>query len=427
MPNLTSLLPRMLALALVACGGAPPRPDSVTSSNVPGAYDPGATVTSAGPSDGASPCDGEPRCVVVARTAAGTDAAGVPLLVVETSRGLRSVETGEPTDDPAERSCERHEYHLERAGTFEPVLSLCNDGYGASGVGEDTVTIAANRLVHDQYGGSSWRWATHTEEQLAPRRLLVTSLIGYWNLGPNAEERRFDVGAFEGRVSWYSPACGSEDAESGEMREVPEAQRRAYVIVPIVALDPRFDPETMPVRSCGTRVDATSARSFLTFGARGDADDAWLEVLATREHELIVLVHDDRFVAAADRLAVHVGPSASGYAAHCLEPTNEHRSVVFDASSGAVIEGDATAIGARTGSAPGGRFVRFSVPEGGAVTLAYTDADERGTERTFATSALEEGDTHSLCAVGTGLEGFDVSCVMEQGVLVRAVRETGPT
>jgi hypothetical protein len=67
------------------------------------------------------------------------------------------------------------------------------------------------------------------------------------------------------------------------------------------------------------------------------------------------------------------------------------------------------------------------VPEGGAVTLAYTDADERGTERTFATSALEEGDTHSLGAVGTGLGGFEVSCVMEQGVLVRAVRETGPT
>jgi hypothetical protein len=192
--------------------------------------------------------------------------------------------------------------------------------------------------------------------------------------------------------------------------------------LPSVALDPRFDPATTQVASCGVRLDGTEARSFLLSGARGEADDAWLEIIATAEHEVIVVVHDDVF-ATGDRLAVHVGPSASGYMDHCLEPTNEHTSVVFDAGSGAVLTGDATAIGARAGHAPDGRFVRFTVPERGAVTLAYTDADDRGVERTFATSALREGDTHSLGAIDAALDGLEISCAIDHGALVRVVRD----
>lgn len=410
-----------LALALAGCGGATARSELVRTDAAndprPGeARDHARTAT---------PCEGDPQCRVLSRTAAGTDADGVALFVIETSRGLRSIETGERTDDPEEPSCEVHEHHLERAGTFERVLSLCNDGYGAAGVGEDTVTIEANRLVHDQYGGSSWRWAMHTEAQLVPRRLLRASSSGYWTLGPNTEDRSFDVDAFTGRVSWYSPVCGSEQEENIES-DVPEGQLRAYVIVPSVALDPRFDPATTRVTSCGTRVDATEASSLLLSGTPGRADDAWLEVVATRGHEVIVLVHDDRFVA-GDQLAVHVGPSAPSYMEHCLAPTNEHVSVVFEASSGAVLEGDAAAIGARTGSAPDGRFVRFTVPEHGAVTVAYTDADERGVERTFATSALHEGDTHSLGAITAGLDGLEIACSVEEGALVRVIHDRAAT
>jgi hypothetical protein len=418
----------ILALTLAGCGSATPRSELAGSERTPDASEPGDATTTA-------PCVGDPRCQVLARTAAGTDAAGVALFVIETSRGARSVVTGEPIEEPSddaevasddaevasEPTCELHEYHLERAGRFERVLSLCNDGYGAAGVGEDTVTIDTNRLVHEQYDGSSWRWATHTEEQLVPRRLLRATSSGHWTLGPNSEDRSFDVDAFTGLVSWYSPVCGSEQEENIES-DVPEGQLRAYVIVPSVALDPRFDPATTRVTSCGTRVDATEASSLLLSGTRGQADDAWLEVVATREHEVIVLVHDDHFVA-GDQLAVHVGPSASGYMDHCLEPTNEHVSVVFEASSGAVLEGDAAAIGARTGSAPDGRFVRFTVPEHGAVTVAYTDADERGVERTFSTSALREGDTHSLGAIGTALDGLEISCSIEEGALVRVIHD----
>jgi hypothetical protein len=407
----------LLGLALAGCGSATPRTERAPGEPT-GVRE---QVASASAATTIAPCEGDVRCRVVARTAAGTDERGAALFVIETSRGSQSIETGAPTDDPDEPSCELHEYHLERAGTFERVLSICNDGYGAAGVGEDTVTVEANRLVHEQSGGSAWRWATHSEEQLAPRRLLATSASGYWNLGPNTEDRHFDVAAFRGRVSWYSPACGSEEAESGEMDDVPAGAMRAYLLLPIVELDPGFDPATTRVAACGTRIDATEASSFLLSGTRGEADDAWLEIVATRGHEVIVLVHDDLFVAGGDRLTVHVGPSAPSYMEHCVEPTNDHVSVVFDASSGAVLEGDATAIGARMGHAVEGRSVRFSMPEGGAVTVTYTDADALGVERTFATSELRDGDTHSLGTTSVDLGGLEVSCVVERDALVRVL------
>jgi hypothetical protein len=57
------------------------------------------------------------------------------------------------------------------------------------------------------------------------------------------------------------------------------------------------------------------------------------------------------------------------------------------------------------------------------VTVAYTDADERGVERTFSTSALREGDTHSLGAIGTALDGLEISCSIEEGALVRVIHD----
>ncbi len=404
----------LLALVLTACGGG--------SSNLR----PGPAPGGEGERAASSPCGADPLCRVVARTPAGTDPGGAALFVVETSGGRRSIETGAPTDDTQERSCEQRDFHVERAGTFERVLSLCNDGYGASGVGDDTVTIEPNRLVHDQYGGSAWRWTRHLEQQLVPRRLVAASLSGYWSVGEsNTEDRQFDFTTFRGRVDWHSPSCGAEEAASDEHDDAPQGPAHAYLLLPRVALDPGFDPAATRVATCGTRVDATESSSFLLSGTRGDRDDAWLQVVATRTHEVLVLVHDDRFVEGADRLSVYVGPSAPSYMEHCLEPTNEHVSVVLDASSGAVIEGDPTAIGARSGRAPDGRYVRFSVPEGGAVTVAYTDADEHGVERTFATSELRDGDTHSLGAIGLGLDGLEVSCVIERRALVRAVRDGG--
>ncbi len=162
------------------------------------------------------PCEATTDCSVVSQTEAGRDAAGVLLRVQETTRGRRDIETGEPSSAPGFGACELREFWLERAGEFSLALALCNDGYGASGVGEDVVSIAPNRLVHTQSGGSAWRWTTHQSYALSPRRLLTESTDGYWAVARNAEHRVFDLEAFAGSVAWYAPGCDEEGVDIDE-------------------------------------------------------------------------------------------------------------------------------------------------------------------------------------------------------------------
>src|SRR6185312_900725 len=99
---------------------------------------------------------------------AGSSAAG-PLSVAELHFGL----AGKPDDAPDE-GCIAGDYETRDGGVeywllegSEPprlLLRLCNDGYGAAGVGEDEVTVAENRFVHRQYGGSASRWEETTTE-----------------------------------------------------------------------------------------------------------------------------------------------------------------------------------------------------------------------------------------------------------------------
>ena len=115
----------LLGLLVPACGGAGPDALAPTEGDaVPAVTADGAAAASTVPSTARPPCEGDPRCQVLSRTSAGTDSTGVPLFVIATSRGLRSLETGEPTDDPEERSCELHEHHLERAGRHLSVHAL---------------------------------------------------------------------------------------------------------------------------------------------------------------------------------------------------------------------------------------------------------------------------------------------------------------
>lgn len=95
----------LLGLALAGCGSATPRTERAPGEPT-GVRE---QVASASAATTIAPCEGDVRCRVVARTAAGTDERGAALFVIETSRGTQSIETGAPTDDPDEPSCELHE------------------------------------------------------------------------------------------------------------------------------------------------------------------------------------------------------------------------------------------------------------------------------------------------------------------------------
>lgn len=399
--------------ALAACVGTAP------TTEVPSAS---AVVSRTRP-----PCEGEASCTVVARTPAGHDGGGAELFVVETEGARYSLDTQEPTTNPDESACLLREFWLERRGRWELTLTLCNDGYGASGVGDDAVQVRDNLLVHEQMGGSAWRWSTHREYQLYPRKLLRADEDGYWAVGRNAEERRFDVAAFRGVVQWYSPVCGPEEEEDAdEIGSIPAGRERPYRLLPLVTVDAAFDPATTELGDCATRIDATDEGGFLIEGEPGRASDASLEVLAIGMREVVVVVHDDVFVPGSDVFTVHWSETAPSYYEHCLDDTTTYRSVSFDAATGRVVSGDAAPIGASSGEAPSGRFFRFTLPDdnaGGALTVAYTDADAGGAvERTFASSPVRAGDAFSL-----GARAFETAnqfaCTTREHRLVRTQRD----
>ena len=72
-------------------------------------------------------------------------------------------------------------------GTAKPhlLLKLCNDGYGAAGVGEDEITIGDNRFTHFQAGGSNDRWETTETIRLSPQTCCASTSCGFRGTDPD--------------------------------------------------------------------------------------------------------------------------------------------------------------------------------------------------------------------------------------------------
>jgi hypothetical protein len=369
------------------------------------------------------------ECTLVARHDAGRDAGGEALVILEVSRGAVDVETGLPPTTEDASACELKEWWLERAGERTLALALCNDGYGASGVGEDTVTISPNRLVHQQYGGSAWRWSVTQTFQLAPRRLLTEDDTGYWNISVNTEERHFDFAAFEGSVTWFAPSCDASQAslEAMGVASIPEGLGREYRVLPVVSVDASFDPSRMGASGCSTRIDGTGERGFLLSGAAGTPTDAFLEIIAATDRTVTILVHDDAIVPSGayrgDTLRVIFGETSPSYFEHCIEGDVTHSSAVFDVATGRTLEGTSGPLLPVAGATRDGRYLRITFPYEeyrGGLTVTYSDVDDAGprAERVFGTSAFEEASSYSLGALDARFAST-THCAVQGEALVR--------
>lgn len=129
-------------------------------------------------------CGQRATCKVEKTYDAGKSPEGAALSVVEVRLGL--ADKPKDQDEGCINGNARDgglEYWLLQ-GTAAPrqVLKLCNDGYGMSGVGEDEVEVGPNRLVHHQYGGSSWRWSMDVTYSLAPFRAVTEQDCSYHNV-----------------------------------------------------------------------------------------------------------------------------------------------------------------------------------------------------------------------------------------------------
>jgi hypothetical protein len=276
----------LCALASFGCKRHEDAPRPVPSEAVPSGEPSRAQIV-------ASVCGARKPCELLEIKKAGPE-----LLVVSLTTDPERARDAAPPFDP--EHCVPYEHWLLRTrgqaiAERRELLRLCNDGYGASGVGEDTVTVAPNLFTHRQYGGSAWRWENTRVLELSPLRVKTTAWWSGATIAPVSERGTFDWSEFRGRVRWYKPPCPAgggppltgDDPGIGELDNDPRAL--TYDPIPVVSIAKSFDFKTTPLGSCAPVIDGIGERGFVTHGPPGDANDASMRVVAAEAGASIVL------------------------------------------------------------------------------------------------------------------------------------------
>lgn len=345
----------------------------------------------------ATVCAGRPGCSLAASWEAGADPDGLSLHVLKI--GLPEGSAG---PSGVAQPCAPEEVWLVR-GDMPPaqLLHLCNDGYGASGVGEDAVSVGPNTLTHHRYGGSAWRWSETRVWQLAPLELVRTEQQSFHAAAPDrTSTTTHDRRAGLRRTVWSTPVCGEPERA---FDTVPDSGGAAV-------------PPTVALHTCAAQADSAGERGFVVHGSPGDAADARLWATLSGGRTLTVEVVDDLLVTrpqpgrswlATDHLELWLDrePADRSMQWECDATTPTQWAIALDGSvrlarPGAV-EG---AVQARLVSpGPAGRTrLELALPEGvSALTVVYSDTDDgAGQERLIATSRLRHGDGTTLGAAG---------------------------
>jgi hypothetical protein len=360
----------------------------------------------AGPARAAEPwCEGRAPCRVAQRLAAGRDAAGLPLTVLRVALDPR--DTG-PQPPPADEHCAAYEWWLQRGADARPLVRLCNDGYGAAGVGLDGVSVAPNRFRHSQSGGSAWRNTTTTVLQLAPLRVLSVSTEGTWTAGPDEERCAWDRRTWTGACTWSAAVCDA----GGDLPPNPVVRRSAFRRIPAAPLPAEW-------RDGGWRDGALGTCSAdAPYAIRGHPASARLRVVLDTDGTLYAQVDDDA-LRPEDRLDLWTGEETS-YFDQCLDRERKPAQWSVGVLDGRVRPGfgDPEAL-PDVERAGGGTRVRLRIHlpgVAGSLAVAYADTDGPGPERLIATSDLRPGDLSSLGRPYRLVPGLE-SCVVEDGRL----------
>ena len=182
------------------------------------------------------------------------------------------------------------------------ILALCNDGYGAAGVGEDTVTFAPNRMTHEQEGGSADRWSNTTVYSLSPFRAISTDGCSFNDTGPNTgTETRTDEVKFRAVVIAKNPAAkwGDNDGmgcpdTTPAMFATPKPFPAAKTVMAFPVLAPANAAQFGPVPSgttlgaCSSVISTDGKNGFVTFGQPATANAADVRVLAIGGSNILI-------------------------------------------------------------------------------------------------------------------------------------------
>jgi hypothetical protein len=272
--------------------------------------------------------------------------------------GCRTADGGDPHNGGTE-------YWLLDDGEPTNILSLCNDGYGAADMGEDTVTFSNNRMVHVEAGGSSWRWDNTDTISLAPFQLLTQLSCSYHNIEPATGTVTFvDAVRFRAADIRKNPAANWGDGDDigcpevkpsvfAKLRPIPGPKLAADypVMSPGNVSDPAFGtiPGGATLGGCAMVLSTDGANGFLTFGKPADsAHAASMKVLAVGSKSLLLQIYDPLAAAAPAGKSWIAGAHAEIWHSDNFDDSqapdrSELRQVAVDLDGSVHLTGEATA------------------------------------------------------------------------------------
>jgi hypothetical protein len=308
----------------------------------------------------------------------------------------------------------------------------CNDGYGASGIGEDWLELQGDTLTIYRSGGSNWRWTESWSLKLPALEIITASQDGFFVLGSNREQRTWNPQTLSGVVRWSAPTCDA----SGEPTET-EGPEWSYAILPHL---PALPAENIQLQDCAFHTNSAE-KDWLLYGTTSTADDSRLSVLAVGDQRLLVEVKDDSWVGAqaagkswvyTDHLELWLG-EATGYMDFCQSNAREAEQWGIGIVSDWINLGSGKGMYKPTVSRraiAGGYQLSITVPATTSlsygkgtklgVTVVFSDSDDGSTqERLLGSSQLQAGIRASLGQLSGPVE--PVQCLAQSGGLVRTI------
>jgi hypothetical protein len=389
---------------------------------------------------GAAPAPTDPLCAtrepcrLVETLEAGQDAQGRPMQVKRLWLGWMHMDTAAESlgrEFPSggrkregsrpEGDCEASEWWLVRPGQpAQLVLSVCNDGYGAAGVGEDTVTVGENLFTHEQSGGSRERWTRARTLRLSPPRPLTESYRSASTHAPERESGEYwDHQQLRGEVVVAAPECEPGEASLGE-RTLPYLPRvevgKAYA---------RGGWKQAGLGECGLEA------GHVLLGSQDDPKDAGLKALLVAPDTLIAEVHDDKWTGPSakwlvdDHLEVWLAPVPPRELTGCGKPTAEQRPMqwgirIVDGKVFPAHGAPKQTLGVERVALPGGGGYRLKVtlptPFLG-IGVVYSDSDGgKKQELMLATSPVKFARPETLNPVRV-VPSEEATCAVKDGEL----------
>lgn len=377
-------------------------------------------------------CAKREPCRVVETLDGGKDAQGRTLQVKHLDLGWAEVDTASQSlgrkfgpggrkaeGSRAEGQCEAAEWWLVRPSQpAQLLLSVCNDGYGAAGVGQDEVLVSENAFTHEQSGGSRERWTTRRTLRLSP--LYLASESQSVTEGEGGENGDFwDHETLRGEVIRAAPQCEAGQTSLGE---------RTLPYLPQVQVDKTYLASGW--KQAGLGACGFESGHFL-LGNQDDPKDAGLKALLVAPDTLFVEVRDDVWKGPSakwlndDHVELWLSPVAPETLTGCGKPTDAQKPVqwgirIADGQVFPAFGSPKQTLQVERAELPGKKGYRLKVklptPFQG-ISVVYSDSDSgKKQELMLATSLVKFGRSETLNPVRV-VPPEQATCAVKNGEL----------